>query len=199
MRRILVALAVLGAGLGSWLVLASLEPALGLGLVLSACLEEAMKVLMLGTALVLGRAFGPGQGPGKPLLLGLMAIGVFAAAENLAYFLAFRSPDILERLLWSEPIHLVTGLAWALALALATRRRDGPRARLLAILGLGALALAWHIAFNLLASGPLPGPGREGHGLALALAGLGNGLAIMILGRYFVQRVIIGGFLYGKD
>ncbi len=195
MRRILAALAVAAAGLGSWLALAWLEAALGGGLVLSACLEEAMKVLVLGLALVLGRS----RGPGRALLLGLMAIGVFAAAENLAYLLAFRSPDILERLLWSEPVHLVTGLAWALALAGLARGQDRIPARLLGFLGLGALALSWHLGFNLLAAGPLPGPGREGHGLALALAGLCNGLAIIILGRYFVQRAIIGGFLYGED
>lgn len=197
MRRALAVLAVAAAGLGSWLVLAKLEPALGGGLVLSACLEEAMKVLMLGMALVLGRSLG--QAPGKALLLGLMAIGVFAAAENLAYLLAFQSPDILERLLWSEPIHLVSGLAWALGLGGLARGPDRLVARLLAFLGLGALALAWHLGLNLLAIGPLPSPGREGHGLALALAGLGNGLAIFMLGRSFVQRVIIGGFLYGED
>ncbi len=199
MRRILAALAVAAIGLGSWLVLAWLETALGGGLVLSACLEEAMKVLVLGLALVLGRSQGQGQAPGRALLLGLMAIGVFAAAENLAYLLAFRSPDILERLLWSEPIHLVTGLAWALALAGPGRGKDRIPARLLGFLGLGALALSWHLGFNLLAAGPRPGPGKEGHGLALALAGLCNGPAIIILGKYFAQRVLIGGFLYGED
>lgn len=198
MRR--VAAVVLG-GLGAWLGLSLLEPALGGGLLLSVLLEEGAKILMLSGALLLGRRGSKADS----LLLGLAAIVVFAAAENMAYFLAFRSADVLERLFWSEPIHIVCGLSWALALdslhgasqAPGAKLRKGG-ARVLAALGFGILALAWHLGLNLLASGPLPAPGRPGHGTAMVAAGLANGFCILFLARYFAQRVIIGGFLYGK-
>lgn len=179
-------------GILAWLGLSALEPALAGGLAANVILEEAAKILVLGAAIIIGR-----NGPrARALLLGLVSIAVFSAAENLAYFLAFGSPDVLSRLLWSQPVHLVSGLAWALALFSLL---DGPSPRrLLPALAFGLLALAWHLGFNLLASGPLPQAGRPGHGAAMAAAGLANLLGLSALGRYFAQRVVIGGLLYGK-
>jgi hypothetical protein len=225
-RRHWPALAATAAGLLLYASLALLEPALGTGLEASVLLEEGLKCALLAAFAAMFMAAGRGaalsrggseKGLGLPpsvrgLSWGLVAIAVFATAENLAYFAAFPGRGILLRLSWSEPVHLVSGLAEASALwqllgpgrkkptpPRPARATAGRLARALAFLG---LALAWHLGFNLLADGPIPrlaagaGPAWRA---ALVGAALANLAAIIALAYNFAHRVIVGGFLYGQD
>lgn len=194
------ALSVVALGGGLYALFAIAEGMGGLGLVASALLEECGKfALLVGLAATAARKRNHAaiaKANGDALCLGLVAIGLFATIENLAYFLAFPARDILARLLWSEPVHLVCGFFEAAAagvLATAARRREKASSWLrpcLEAVSCIAFALAWHLGFNLLAAADPTGP-------AVAAAGLANLAALLAGGRYFAQRVLVGGFLYG--
>ena len=168
------------------------------------------------------------------LIWGLAAIVVFATTENLAYFAAFPGNGIFLRLFWSEPVHLVSALAEAGAIwhlmrmgrgsggsggsggtagrkAGASRAEDAASrpgasmdmvARALCLL---AIAVAWHLAFNLAADGPIQALEKSGDEAGLAwrsailAAFLANLAALAALGYHFAHRVIVGGFLYGPE
>lgn len=172
-------------------------------------------------------------GPGLPqsvegLVWGLASIVVFATAENLAYFAAFPGSGIFLRLSWSEPVHLVSALAEAAAVWYLLRTGAGSRGRTGreagasraenaasrpgAFLGMAAKALlllafavAWHLAFNLAANGPIQAleSSADEAGLAwrsaILAAFLANLAALAALGYHFAHRVIVGGFLYGPE
>ncbi len=143
----------------------------------------------------------------RRLSLALAAVAVFAAIENLAYFLAFPEAGIAARLAWSMPVHLVSGLLEALgilaAVKAAARRLAAAKggraleppaliaaaAALLACCGAG---FAWHWAANSLVSGGL-GDQRYMLGAAANLA------AFVFLATAFARRAYIGGMLHGAD
>jgi hypothetical protein len=218
MRIALLSASALAAGLLLYLGAAVLEHGLGLEGASAVCAEEALKTCIIVIGSILGSRIGPRRGAGLMagkgarcgLLWGLAAIAAFAAIENLAYFLAFPGGGIFLRLLWAEPVHIVTGLAEASAVGMATQLRGaavrrGPSARRgargrPAALGftaalLLAAAFSWHLAFNLAAGGDAgiaakPGP--------MALAVAANAVALIAFGRLFARRILIGGFLYGQ-
>jgi hypothetical protein len=130
------------------------------------------------------------MGTARGLSLGLAAVAVFVIAENLAYFSAFPEAGILKRLLWSMPGHLVAALLEALGALGLLRRRDR-WGGLLAGLSLG-LAISWHGALNLLASGTLTLQ------VFAAVALLANLLLLGLL-HLFLDRAYLGGFLHGAD
>lgn len=218
----------LGAGLLLYFLVAWLERAMGTELAAAVFLEEAGKsALLLGFATLAPRVRPRERKPlpnlprsVEGLVWGLAAIVVFATAENLAYFVAFPGNGIFLRLVWSEPVHLVSALAEAEAIwcfllagrgsggrdgreaAPRQRARLGPVAMALCLL---AIAVAWHLAFNLAANGPiqaLEGSGDEA-GLAwrsaILAALFANLAALAALGYHFAHRVIVGGFLYGPE
>jgi hypothetical protein len=231
----LPAIAAVASGLLLYFLLAGLETALGSGLLASVGLEELCKCLLaLAFALSFSAADRSGLARGakskakakrslglppevKGLSWALVAVAIFATAENLAYFAAFPGQGILLRLIWSEPVHLVSALAEASAIYLllsllprgqATRAGAGPgkagrlAGQALTALALLAFALAWHLGFNLVADGPLPalaadaGPAWRA---TLTFAALANLAALAALAYHFAHRVIVGGFLYGPD
>lgn len=207
MRRLVPALLAGAAGGLLFGAAAGLEGRLGAGPLLSALLEEAGKVTLL---LLFG---GLGQGPARGLAtrretrsrglalarglsLGLVAVTVFAGAENLAYLLAFPEFGVLERLLWSLPVHLVAGLLEALGVLFLFRwleTKSGFRWRaagLASCLGALGLAVCWHGAANLLAAEhPAAVPG----GAVVAF------LLFLVLLPQFLGRAYLGGFLHGTD
>lgn len=202
---------------------------------LFALVEEGAKLCLL----FLYRRFYAGAGPrgqaARGLSLGIAAIAVFAAIENLAYFAAFPGWGAAGRLLWSEPVHLVSALALSLGLlapaagrgaaaglragagrsaapaapgrAMGDRGSPGGGGRgaaraALALSGGFALAYAWHLAANLAASGLLfPGAAEAPGGAARLLASgtILNAAALWALGRLYLRKAVIGGFLYGKE
>ena len=225
-----------GAGLLLYFLVAWLEHAAGTDLVAAVFLEEACKFMLLLGFATLAPKVRPRRrkpAPGLPqgvegLIWGLAAIVVFATAENLAYFAAFPGGGIFLRLVWSEPVHLVSALAEAEAVWFLVRIRKGsggktpkgsaetqtgvamPRPR--TYLGMVAtavsflvVAVAWHLAFNLAANGPIQALESSGDEAGLAwrsaiLAALISNLAAMAaLGYHFAHRVIVGGFLYGSE
>ena len=152
----------------------------------------------------------------RRISLALVATAVFAAAENLAYFAAFREAGVLGRLLWSMPVHLSAALAEALgALGLAGAWSRPAAAEHAGRLGIGALrdaafaaarrarrplaclaslaaGTAIHAAANAVASGPA--------GRVAPVIGAFAGLPILAaLAAAFVDRAYIGGFLHGTD
>ena len=230
------AAAALGAGLLLYFLVAWLERALGTDLAAAVFLEEACKFLLLLGFAFLAPKVGPRRRKAVPslplpvegLIWGLAAIVVFATAENIAYFAAFPGSGIFLRLVWSEPVHLVSALAEAEAAWLLVRmgqgrggkvgreaavgRTEGAAPRPPAFLALAAraasllaMAAAWHLVFNLAANGPiqaLEGSGDEA-GLAwrsaILAALFANLAALAALGYHFAHRVIVGGFLYGPE
>lgn len=186
---------------------ASVERGLGLGPKGSACLEELGKSVLLlafgwfsqGAFLErnpLRQARFRALGCARGLSLGLVAVTVFAGAENLAYLIAFPEFGVLGRLLWSLPVHLVAALVEALSLLFLLRGwslETGPRWRLAgcacAVGGLG-LASAWHATANVLVSEPLV-PGVFTGGVAISL------LLFLVLLSQFHRRAYLGGFLHG--
>lgn len=193
---------------------------------LFALVEESAKLLLV---LAFGLAFAPRRAPARGgaargLSFGIASVAVFAALENLGYFAAFPGWGAASRLLWSEPVHIVSALALALGTlplvmgrrartARATgcgpegrgteRRGRGSRARAaLALSGGLAFALAWHLAANLAASGILLPRAAASPGAAARLLASGsilNAAALWALGRLYLEKAVIGGFLYGKE
>ena len=182
---------------------------------LFALIEEGAK---LGLLLAFGLRFGAGGprrrgadalrlGAARGLSLGIAAVAVFAAIENLAYFAASPGWGAAGRLLWSEPVHLVSALALSLGLFPLVSGRGGPAGRSAAraapaIAGGFALAYAWHLGANLAASGLLLPRAAEAPGGAARLLAAGsvlNAAALWALGRLYLRKAVIGGFLYGKE
>ena len=182
---------------------------------LFALIEEGAK---LGLLLAFGLRFGAGGprrrgadalrlGAARGLSLGIAAVAVFAAIENLAYFAASPGWGAAGRLLWSEPVHLVSALALSLGLFPLVSGRGGPAGRSAAraapaIAGGFALAYAWHLAANLAASGLLLPRAAEAPGGAARLLAAGsilNAAALWALVRLYLHKAVIGGFLYGKE
>ena len=132
----------------------------------------------------------------RGLSLGLVAVAVFAGAENLAYLIAFQEAGVLARLLWSLPVHLVAALAEALGVLLLFRwRGSGPaEAR-------GRLPLVGE---------PVPGlrlaPGRQPARLRITsplrpsrLGVVIANLLFLVLLLQFLRQAYLGGFLHGAD
>ena len=182
---------------------------------LFALIEEGAK---LGLLLAFGLRFGAGGprrrgadalrlGAARGLSLGIAAVAVFAAIENLAYFAASPGWGAAGRLLWSEPVHLVSALALSLGLFPLVSGRGGPAGRRAAraapaIAGGFALAYAWHLGANLAASGLLLPRAAEAPGGAARLLAAGsilNAAALWALVRLYLHKAVIGGFLYGKE
>jgi len=182
---------------------------------LFALIEEGAK---LGLLLAFGLRFGAGGprrrgadalrlGAARGLSLGIAAVAVFAAIENLAYFAASPGWGAAGRLLWSEPVHLVSALALSLGLFPLVSGRGGPAGRSAAraapaIAGGFALAYAWHLGANLAASGLLLPRAAEAPGGAARLLAAGsilNAAALWALLRLYLRKAVIGGFLYGKE
>ncbi len=182
---------------------------------LFALIEEGAK---LGLLLAFGLRFGAGGprrrgadalrlGAARGLSLGIAAVAVFAAIENLAYFAASPGWGAAGRLLWSEPVHLVSALALSLGLFPLVSGRGGPAGRSAAraapaIAGGFALAYAWHLGANLAASGLLLPRAAEAPGGAARLLAAGsilNAAALWALVRLYLHKAVIGGFLYGKE
>lgn len=194
------ALVTVGAGVALYGAAAGLETVSGVGLAVSAILEELLKVAVL---LVFGwtgrRAMGEGEtrrlarsralGLARGLSLGLVTVTVFAGAENLAYLAAFPEAGVLARLVWSLPVHLVAALTEALGILCLFRWR---RAGVAFLLGLAALAMAWHATANLLASHQLAFPVFAG-GVVAA------NLLFLVLLSQFLRHAYLGGFLHGAD
>jgi hypothetical protein len=211
------ALAIAGGGLGLYFLLALVEGLLGASPLGSALIEEGAKALLLALLAAWGFRKARERIPRAELSrrefrtaisyavrhisLGLALILAFATVENLAYFLAFPTGDIFGRLLWSEPVHLVAALAEALGSGAALRilsRGQGRRRLFAAFLRwlpwfLGAIA--WHLGANYLAGGLAGEAFRQGP--PLLPGALANLIIIILVGRLYVRRLIIGGFLYG--
>jgi hypothetical protein len=197
------------AGLLLYAVAAGLETVLRTGLWSSTLLEELGKAVVL---LVFGgtwrntaragrtvrQARSRALGLARGLSLGLVAIAVFAGAENMAYFLAFREAGVLARLFWSLPVHLVAGLVEALGTVLLFRcleRKPGFRARLGGMslwFSSLCLACAWHGGANGLVSGHLASSTFLG-GIVIA------NLLFLVLLSQFLKQAYLGGFLHGAD
>jgi len=224
--------AALASGILLYFLVAGLEHAAGTDLAGSVLVEEACKLALLSGFALLGSKLCPrmtrkkGPAPELPaavegLIWGLAAIVVFAATENLAYLVAFPGNGIFLRLAWSEPVHLVSALAEAEAIWLIvkigkaiTGQAPAPEAMagkppifgmVAGMTGFLALAVAWHLVFNLAADGPIQALEHSGDeaGLAWRSAILGaliaNLAAMAALAYHFAHRVIVGGFLYGAE
>ncbi len=126
---------------------------------------------------------GPRGGEKRWPGLALAAVVVFATAENLSYFVAFPGADMLIRLSWSLPVHLVGAMALILAL------ENGRAGRMvLAML----LAVGWHLAANAIAS---TGPAVA----VLAAGSAASLLLIAALSRVWLKQLIIEGTVHGKS
>lgn len=199
----------LGSGMALFFVAAWVQRYLPLGPMVAVLEEEAGKagLILLGgfwrVHSVRGfaalennpgrRARTLGMGLARGLSLGLVAVCSFAAAENLAYLLAFPEGGVLARLFWSLPIHLVSALLEALGALLWLRgphRRPwvGPLAWVVSL----AAAVGFHLGANHLASSALP--------FSLFLSGVivANALFVALLAVY-LRQAYLGGFLHGAD
>lgn len=207
-RGVALAGAALAAGGILYLAASLAEQGFGLDGAKAAAMEEGLKSCLLAAGAMGGSRVGRGARPGRGmaphaagLLWGLAAISVFAAVENLAYFLAFPASDLFLRLLWAEPAHLVAGLAEATGIGLMAGipkavAAGRPEAGTAAMDGAGAatlfaFAFLWHLAFNL-AAGGRPSAGD------MAIAFAANAAALFAFGRLFARRILIGGFIHGQ-
>jgi hypothetical protein len=201
-RPAVEALLVLVGGLSLYGAASGLEIALGTGPVGGALLEETGKALVILVAGWLGGRKAVSErhprrqiratnlGIARGLSLGLSAVAMFVLAENMAYFSVFPEAGILKRLLWSMPGHLVAALLEALGSLWLLRRCDW-RGALLAGMSL-VLAVLWHVAMNLLATGPLTA-------LVFTTGALLAPSLFLILLLLYLDRAYLGGFLHGAD
>jgi hypothetical protein len=195
-------------------LVSGIEVGIQAGTVVSVELEELSKASLLLLFGYLGVQTGQSGGERHPvrrararaldfargLSLGLVAIVIFAGAEDLLYLHAFPEAGVLARLAWSLPVHLVAGLLEALGTVSLFRHPAGAIAirRVRTWVGLffwvGSLGLAaaWHLAANQLASGPLPFP------LYLAGAVTAFLLLVALLSAFF-RQAYLGGFLHGAE
>ncbi len=202
------------AGLALFGAAAGMEMAVGAGPTASAILEELGKAALLLLAGRLGILFRAGQilernsrrqarslalGAARGLSLGLVAIAVFAAIENMAYLIAFPESGVLTRLVWSLPVHLVAALAEAMGTLFLFRylsdKAPGWLKKLIGTttwIGSLALAMVWHIGANLLVSGHLTAS-------AFTAGMVTANLLFLVLLSQFLRQAYLGGFLHGAD
>lgn len=203
-RGLAAPLLAAGAGFVLWALLSFLDreaKALALLLVPSMAetatllapvlVEEAAKFLTIISFISIApraRRILPGSPSGAGL--GIVAIIIFSAFENLAYLRAFPGSDVFQRLLWSEPVHLVTALAYAVALSgspvsaegPATATKRGLRSVPAAVLAL-LFGLVWHFAANSIADS---GPGS----FTVAAVSLVNFTMIIALSLLYFDRAM---------
>ena len=208
--RLALAQGILALALGVSLfeLAAFVERRTGMGALPSAFLEEAGKAaLILGFGLFGLRSERARRAAllsgARGLCLGLVGVAIFVAAENLAYFLAFPEASVLERLVWTLPVHIVAALLEAIGALVLLRalaplpkgRKVEPGELALGIVAFGLALLgaaAWHWAANLLVLA-----GLSTRNLVLG-ALTGSGLAVLLF-TLLLRRAFIGGFLDGTD
>ena len=95
----------------------------------SSLIEEGVKVcLFLALCLLLRLAKGRVPGAKEPELLPFLCIIGFAVGENSLYFFYAPTTTVYQRLLYSYPLHLNTGLFYAwIFLTLRSRSQKGRR------------------------------------------------------------------------
>jgi hypothetical protein len=98
-------------------------------LLASGLIEEGVKVcLFLALCLLLRLAKGRVPGAKEPELLPFLCIIGFAVGENSLYFFYAPTTTVYQRLLYSYPLHLNTGLFYAwIFLTLRSRSQKGRR------------------------------------------------------------------------
>jgi hypothetical protein len=98
-------------------------------LLASSLIEEGVKVcLFLALCLLLRLAKGRVPGAKEPELLPFICIIGFAVGENSLYFFYAPTTTVYQRLLYSYPLHLNTGLFYAwIFLTLRSRSQKGRR------------------------------------------------------------------------
>lgn len=165
---LLLLIASVAGGAGLFFFLRSLEILIRGSPGINTLLEESVK---LGSFLIMGlaRRIHKGRHGGMMLTPFFCIIG-FGVLENIAYFLRYPTSSIYERLIYSYPIHLNTGLLYSLAF-----QAGKPLPIALAYL----FALAYHFGLNTL-SLILPRP---------ALYGIGIGNLILFFALYWQLRV----------
>jgi len=130
----------LGLGAGLFFPVSFCERLLGSGILASVLVEEGLKLALF--LLLEAAALREPRGRESLYRYPLYAITGFATVENLAYLLRAPTSSIYERLLFAFPIHLNTGLCFALAF-LPGRPSLYPAFFL--------LSLAYHFGLNTLA------------------------------------------------
>jgi len=125
-------------------------------LLAASLIEEGMKVcLFLALCVLLRLARGRFPGAKEPELLPLLCIIGFAVGENSLFFFYAPTTTIYQRLLYSYPLHLNTGLFYAwIFLILRSGNASGRRRTFFRILFvcLGAcIAVAYHFFLNVAA------------------------------------------------
>jgi hypothetical protein len=103
----------------------------------------------------------------------VLCIVVFAATENILYFLSFPTSSIYGRLLYSYPIHLNTALLYALAFS------SGKAVQVGVSLGIGIL---YHLGLNRLS--------LDLQAAATYAVGVGN-LAVLLLLYWRLRMKIV--------
>jgi len=149
----------------------------GTSLLTSSLIEEGMKVCLFLALAVITRS-GRGRLPGvkEPELLPLICIIGFAVSENSMYFLYAPTTSIYQRLFYSYPIHLNTGLLYTIIyLSLQPQAGAGQRTvtRVLAVCFGASGGIAYHFFLNVLALAV--------SGAAVYMIGGTNLLALMLL------------------
>ena len=116
-------------GLPLLLLIRMIERGWQTNLLASSLVEEGAKVcLFLALCLLLRLAKGRVPGAKEPELLPFLCIIGFAVGENSLYFFYAPTTTVYQRLLYSYPLHLNTGLFYAwIFLTLRSRSQKGRR------------------------------------------------------------------------
>jgi len=116
-------------GLPLLLLIRMIERGWQTNLLASSLIEEGVKVcLFLALCLLLRLAKGRVPGAKEPELLPFLCIIGFAVGENSLYFFYAPTTTVYQRLLYSYPLHLNTGLFYAwIFLTLRSRSQKGRR------------------------------------------------------------------------
>jgi hypothetical protein len=143
-------------GLPLLLLIRLIERGWQTNLLASSLIEEGMKVcLFLALCLLLRLAKGRFPGAKEPELLPFLCIIGFAVGENSLFFFYAPTTTIYQRLLYSYPLHLNTGLFYAwIFLILRSGNASGRRRTFFRILivCLGVcIAAAYHFFLNVAA------------------------------------------------
>jgi hypothetical protein len=143
------------SGLPLLLLVRWIERGLETSLLVSSVVEEGVKFCLF-LSLWVFRSLGEGRTPGakEPEILPFLCIVGFAMAENVLYFFFAPTTAIYQRLLYSYPLHLNTGLLYTwvyLSLRSGDDRSRGnvPRAAVAAFAA--SLGTAYHFFLNVLA------------------------------------------------
>ena len=203
-RALAAPLIAVGTGLLLWFLLSFLDrEAKALALLLPRSMAETARLIapvvveetfkfitimiLVATSARMRKAL-PGSPSGAGI--GIVAIVIFSALENLAYLRAFPGADVFQRLLWSEPVHLVSALAFAAGLSgspVYEEGREPPskagrRGRRGAGIAL-PFALVWHFAANAIADAG-PGPAM------VAAVAIANFTMIFVLSLLYFDRAM---------